>query len=262
MREASIAAASAAPRAIVPKPLAPNPLARSIRFPGVRVLVASVQRLFAEAIGATLEARGLLVGVVATSGDEAMAAARQHKPDLILLDLGPPESRSIQVGENLLREFPDARLVMISGIKDPHSVGHAMRAGFHGYLMKDAPITQFISTIEAILSGQVVVPYGLASAAAGARSPQQQKAEMLAQQLTNREREVLALLVNGTAGKEMASRLTVSLNTVRTHIQNVLTKLGVHSQLEAAAFAVQHRLVPLGLHGDNSERENTPARPG
>jgi DNA-binding NarL/FixJ family response regulator len=92
----------------------------------------------------------------------------------------------------------------------------------------------------------VVIPQRLAAATLGARSAEEEAAMLLAGQLTPREREVLALLVEGATGGQISDSLTVSPNTVRTHIQNVLTKLQVRSRLEAAAFAVRWGIVPVG----------------
>jgi two-component system, NarL family, nitrate/nitrite response regulator NarL len=88
-----------------------------------------------------------------------------------------------------------------------------------------------------------VIPRQLATAVGGARSAEDRHAALLGGQLTEREREVLALLVDGASGADIAERLTISTNTVRTHVQSVLTKLQVHSRLEAATFAVRHGLV-------------------
>jgi DNA-binding NarL/FixJ family response regulator len=98
----------------------------------------------------------------------------------------------------------------------------------------------------AILGGDVVIPQRLAASSLGARTAEEESARLLEGQLTPREREVLGLLVEGASSEQIAVRLTVSPNTVRTHIQNVLTKLQVRSRLEAAAFAVRWGIVPVG----------------
>ena len=117
--------------------------------------------------------------------------------------------------------------------------------GFDGYVTKDAQIDQFKSSIKTVVDGQVVVPRRAARPVAGARSPEEQHAYLLASQLTAREREILALLAEGMDGVEIAKKLSVTKNTVRTHIQNILSKLQVHSRLEAAAFAVRYGLVQV-----------------
>jgi two-component system nitrate/nitrite response regulator NarL len=112
-------------------------------------------------------------------------------------------------------------------------------------MTKNTPIQRLVEAVDSVLGGQVVVPQRLASEAAGARTPDEEAVELLAKQLTLREREVLVLLVEGASGQTIARRLGISPNTVRTHVQSILMKLQVHSRLQAATFAVRHRLVAV-----------------
>jgi two-component system nitrate/nitrite response regulator NarL len=218
--------------------------AASDRFDGVRILVVDAHRLFAEAIGTALSTQGFDVCPPAATASEALMTARDRMPEVVMLGTTGGDADASELGRAILQELPDTRVVVLTTAGDPDAVRDALRAGFAGYVMKDAPLSQLLATIDAILSGQVVVPHRLARAAAGARSPEERRAQHLAAQLTGRELEVLALLASGVRGEDMADRLSISSNTVRTHIQNVLSKLGVHSRLEAAAFALQHRIVP------------------
>ncbi len=208
-----------------------------------RTLIVDDHTLFAEAIRPTLEGLGLIVIGVASSGREAMQAVRDQRPDLVLVDLGLPDQSGLVVGRMILEERPGTKVLALTALEDPHAVKEAIRAGFHGYLTKDTSVSQFADAITAALGGQVVVPHRLAPRATGARTPEEQNAAFLAEQLTRREREVLALLVEGASGHAIAERLRISPNTVRTHIQSILTKLQVHSRLEAVTFAVRHGIV-------------------
>jgi DNA-binding NarL/FixJ family response regulator len=134
----------------------------------------------------------------------------------------------------------------VTALSDPQLLREAIKAGFHGFITKDTPMDRFVDAIRAAMSGQVVVPQRLAARAAGAQSVEERDASMLSAQLTPRELEVLAMLVEGARGEEIGSKLSISPNTVRTHIQNILMKLQVHSRLEAAAFAVRYGLVSSG----------------
>jgi DNA-binding NarL/FixJ family response regulator len=200
--------------------------------------------LFAEAIRSSLEALGMEILELTQTGQDALAAAHQQ-PDLVLVDLGLPDIHGIEVGKAILAECPAATVLAVTSIMDPAVVRDAMRAGFHGYLTKDTPLDQFIKSIEAALSGQMVIPQQLASRAAGQRTKEQQDIDLLVRQLTARELEILALLAQGKSGPAMASELSISANTIRSHIQNILTKLQVHSRLEAATFAVKHGIVQV-----------------
>jgi two-component system, NarL family, nitrate/nitrite response regulator NarL len=120
-----------------------------------------------------------------------------------------------------------------------------MAAGFHGYLTKDTDLPKLVDAMRVTLEGHTVVPTHLAQGPRAVRG-RQDPATALAELLTQREREVLALLVNGHGSGHISDVLGISTNTVRSHIQNILPKLQVHSRLEAAAFAVRHNLVADG----------------
>lgn len=179
------------------------------------------------------------------SAREALEAARRIRPDLVLMDLGLPDEGGASVGRKILGELPDTKVVAVTAMNDFQAVRDAMRSGFSGYVTKDTPIAQFVGSLRAALDGQVVIPPRLARQAGGADTPEERQAALLVQQLTPREREVVALLAEGASGQEIARRLSISRNTVRTHIQNILTKFQVHSRLEAVTFAVRHGVVSV-----------------
>jgi len=180
---------------------------------------------------------------VVTSGRAALAYLEDDRPDVILLDLGLPDRSGLAVGREILEAWPEAKLMVLTALDDPKAVEEASRAGFRGYLTKDTPVSRFVSSIEAIVAGQEVFPHRLAQATR--RPGSSDSVWLLISQLTPREREVLGLLVEGADGRTIAARLGISRNTVRTHVQSILTKLQVHSRLEAATLAVRHRVVPV-----------------
>lgn len=218
----------------------------------MRFLIVDDHKLFGEAFRALLEDQGMDVLGVAATGGEAMRIVQEERPDVVLLDIGLPDENGIEVGRRILEQFPETKVVALTGLDDHQAARSAVRAGFHAFLTKDSSAAQFVNSLRTALNGQVVVAQRLAKAAAGAPSPAEEHAALLAKQLTRRELEVLSLLAEGAGSSVIASRLSLSPNTVRTHIQNILTKLQVHSRLEAAAFAVRHRLVKVsdGRAGD------------
>lgn len=179
----------------------------------------------------------------ATTGSQGLDLARRERPDVVLVDIGLPDESGLSVGKRILDELPETKVVAVTSLIDPRAVAEAVRLGFRGYVTKDTPVNQFVSSIQAVLDGNVVMPKQLARQAAGDRSPEEQHADILIKQLTERERQVLQLLAEGSSGVQIAARLSISPNTVRTHVQSILTKLQVHSRLEAAAFAVRHGLI-------------------
>ncbi len=209
---------------------------------GVRVLIVEDHKLFADALRWILEEHGLDVVGVTTSGEEALEIAGREKPDLVLLDVSLPGMSGLSVGKRILQELPQTKVVAVTAVAAPRTVKQAIGLGFHGYLTMDTPMSQFKASLQAVLAGQVVIPRRLAQATSGVLPPEEQAALSLAEQLSQREKEILALLVEGLNNTEIAKRLGIAQNTVRAHAQRVLTKLQVHSRLEAAAFAIRHGL--------------------
>jgi DNA-binding NarL/FixJ family response regulator len=209
----------------------------------VRALIIDDHALFSEAIRSTLEDHGIRVIGAPTTATQALQAVRDEKPDLVLVDLGLPDMSGLALGQQILRERPETKVVVLTALEDPRAVKEALRAGFHGYVTKDTPVEGFVDAVLAILGGQVVVPHGLAARAAGSGVDGGRGRPEL---LTTREREVLTLLATGATGARIALEMGIAPNTVRTHISNILTKLQVHTRLEAAAYGVRHGIVQPG----------------
>lgn len=188
-----------------------------------------------------LEDAGMSVIAVVATGEEGIEWAVRSRPDVVLMDVGLPDQSGLSAGSAILERWPEAKILALTGLSDRLVAEEAIRIGFRGYLTKDARVEQFVNSVRSVMDGQLVLPHRLGPT--GRRSPAEQDAALLASQLTGREREVLALLVEGANGQVVADRLRISRNTVRTHVQSILTKLQVHSRLEAATFAVRHRLV-------------------
>jgi two-component system nitrate/nitrite response regulator NarL len=208
----------------------------------VRVLVVDDHALFTDAIVPLLQRMEMDVLDVVRSGEEAIAVARRSRPDLVMIDLGLPDIGGISVGRRILDELPETILVALTGRSDAEAVREAREAGFHGYLTKNIPLQRFSEALSAALRGEALLfhrPNEYPPIVANG----DRDAALLAAQLTPREREVLELLVEGSNNAAIAHRLSVSANTVRTHVQSILTKLGVRSRLQAAAFAVRYGVV-------------------
>ena len=209
----------------------------------IKALIVDDHLLFAQAIRSTLEHNGIDVVAIATDGAEAMRAVRDHRPDLAIIDIGLPDQSGLALGKQILDDTGATKVVAVTALDDARVAKEAVRLGFSGYIMKETPVPRFVAAVLAAMDGQVVVPHRIAARVAGARSRREREAGILGDQLTPREYDVLELLVEGVGSETVAARLGISPNTVRTHIQSILTKLQVHSRLEAAAFAVRHGLV-------------------
>jgi len=159
-----------------------------------------------------------------------------------------------------MADVPGTKVLAVTAMNDPKAVQKAVSLGFHGYLTKDTSMPRFVDSVKAAAAGQVVVPHRLVAGPGAEASEEERQAAMLADQLTPREVRVLALLVEGAGSPTISDRLSISPNTVRTHIQNILTKLQVHSRLQAAALATRHGIVG-GSAGPFAEPRVSP-RPG
>lgn len=203
----------------------------------MRVLLCDDHTLFAELLGDVLAARGDRV-VITSRPTEAVAAAVRSQPDVCVMDRVFPEGDAgVAAAREVLRVSPDTKIMMLTGDADAASAHAALGAGVRALLTKDEPLDQIVEALDAVASGLLVVdPSVLRPDVRVSRSA-------LLQSLTLRESEVLERLVNGQSGQAMAAVMEVSYSTMRTHVQNILVKLGVHSQLEAVAYAVQHDLV-------------------
>lgn len=199
--------------------------------------------LFAEAVKVAIEDLGVSETRVVTTGEEAIAEVDREMPDVIFMDIGLPDQSGLVAGSRILERHPDAKIVALTALSDRGTVDEALRVGFVGYLTKDTPVARFVNAIRSAMDGHLVMPQRLSPTRR--RTNTEKSVALLASQLTPREREVLALLVQGADGNKAASALGISFNTIRTHVQSILTKLQVHSRLEAATFAVRHGIVQV-----------------
>jgi two-component system nitrate/nitrite response regulator NarL len=211
-------------------------------------------RLFAEALRSTLETAGDYAFEVAGRGSEALTMLQEGAFDVALVDIGLPDQSGLSLGRTILELHPDVIVIALTALNDWRVAQEAIRAGFHGYLTKDTDVPQLIDAIRVAREGHTIMPAGLARGVSGSRAARTDPAAELADHLTERERQILELLVKGYGSAEMGRALHISTHTVRSHVQNILPKLQVHSRLEAAAFAVRHHLVPPSRPEDADPR--------
>jgi two-component system nitrate/nitrite response regulator NarL len=224
----------------------------------VRVLIVDDHVLFAEAIQLALHGEGVeRVDLVSDAGS-AIDTMRDggRRADVVLMDLGLPGESGIEIGGRIAKEWPETKVLALTAFSDPRMLRDAMQAGFSGYLTKDTQVSRLVNAMRTAMDGEVVIPHKLAAGVAapngsnGAAGSADDHAALLMLQLTDRECEVLQLLAEGAASETIAHTMSISRNTVRTHVQSILAKLGVHSRLEAAAFAVRHGIVSTRRRGN------------
>lgn len=208
----------------------------------MRLLIVDEHLLLADALRVVLEERGEKVDIAADGG-AGVALARAGHPDVALVELTLSGEGGLSVGRRIIAASPETKVVALTGAVDASLVTETLKAGFHAFLTKSTPLSQVVAALDAVTGGQTVLPHHVAASVAGHRSDVERDALLMADQLTDRERAVLSLLVAGASTTAIAREFALSRNTVRSYVQNILIKLQVHSRLEAAAFAVRFRLV-------------------
>jgi DNA-binding NarL/FixJ family response regulator len=223
------------------------------RATSVRLMVVDDHRAFAEALAARLGALDVVDDVVvAFSADEATKKAKAFGPDLILLDLALGEESGLDVLKVVHASNPDVAVVMVSGTDSMPELVETLSQGARGWIPKDVSEREFLAAIDDVMLGRMWLPPKMISSvletllAHGATSPM---VSSFIDNLTPREREVLDKLALGMSRGDIADTMHVSPNTVRTHIQSLLKKAGVHSTLAALAKARDVGYVP-GSPGD------------
>ncbi len=175
----------------------------------------------------------------ASNGQEAIEQVKKLKPDVVLMDLLMPVMDGITATQIIRREHSDTEVIALTSVLEDAAVINAVRAGAIGYLLKDTQGDELCQAIKAAANGQVQL-----SPKAAERLMREIRAPESPEKLTERETEVLRQLAAGKSNKEIASEMYISETTVKTHVSNILMKLGVPSRTQAALYAVRIGLVP------------------
>jgi DNA-binding NarL/FixJ family response regulator len=174
----------------------------------------------------------------AASGDEAVDLARELEPQVVLMDIKMPGLNGIEATREIRQASPEVGVLVLTMFEDDDSVFAAMRAGANGYLLKGSGGEEVVYAIRAVASGEAVFGAGVAERIIGFLSgPRPATPRRAFPELTEREEEVLSLVAQGKSNQEIASRLFVSLKTVRNHVSNILLKLQVADRAQAVIRA-------------------------
>ncbi|MEI7744452.1 MAG: response regulator transcription factor [Chloroflexota bacterium] len=184
--------------------------------------------------------------VIGIAGTVAEAREMTREPvDVVLMDYRLPDGTGIDATRTIKSRWPASRVVMLTAIDDDETVLESIQAGADGYLTKDRAVDDVVQTVRSAYAGATLLPraviVAIARRVAEARDRQVEHAPM--DTLTQRELEVLRALTEGLSTPEICDKLFITPNTLRTHVQNIMGKMHVHSKLEAVAFALRHRLV-------------------
>ena len=205
--------------------------------PTIRVLTVDDHPLLREGINGTVNAQpGMSVVAEASDGDEAIASFRAHRPDITLMDLRLPRVNGIEAITTIRREFPDARIIVLTTYAGDVQAMRAFKSGAAGYLLKSMLRTELIDTIRRVHAGQRRIPPEIAA----------EMAEHAADDLLSpREIEVLRHVAAGNSNKIIGVNLNLSEHTVKGHIKNILSKLGASDRTHAVMIALKRGFLDM-----------------
>jgi DNA-binding NarL/FixJ family response regulator len=216
----------------------------------IRLLICDDHRLLTDTLTdvASHDPRLALLPAV-HSPEEAVELARHTHPDVVLMDIEfRGEMNGIEATRRIKQSSPATKVVIMTAHEDESLLVEAVEAGASGFLRKTEGVDEFIAAVKSAADGEILIDRAalarLLPKVSRDRETRREALKLL-DQLTDREREILAHLAKGLRNEDIASKLFISPQTVQTHVRNLLSKLGVHSKLEAVAFAVRHGAVSV-----------------
>lgn len=211
----------------------------------LKVLVADDHSLFRQGLISLMRTRPDLVQVLgeAESGAEALALAQEHKPNAILLDIYMPEGDGLQTAARIREQLPETAIIMLTASELDEHVYRAVQLGAAGYLLKSLDAGELFDVLESVARGEIALTRAMAARLLRelGRSDAPQVGAPAA--LTERELDVLRLVAHGASNPQIAGDLHITVNTVKVHLRNILSKLQLENRTQAAAYAVQSGLV-------------------
>src|SRR3990172_4100248 len=215
----------------------------------MRVLLVDDHALFRAGIAGLLQAWGFEVVGEAGDGLEAPERARLLKPDLVLMDIGMGHCNGLEATRLIKAEMPEIRIVMVTVSDRDEHLFEAVKSGAEGDLLKNMSPEELSDVLTAIAAGEAAFSRGLAAKILDefSRLAREGPAQEESDGLTSREREVLELVADGSTNREIAAKLYISENTVKFHMNNILTKLHLRNRAQAVAYALRSGLVSIDL---------------
>jgi DNA-binding NarL/FixJ family response regulator len=205
----------------------------------IRILTVDDHPLLRNGIAALVNAEpDLKLVAEASNGKEAIDAFRVHRPDVTLMDLQMPGADGLEGIEAIRREFPEARIIVLTTYSGDTRVLRSLKAGARGYILKGHVHKELLDTIRAVHAGQKRIPPDIAAELAEHATDDA---------LTEREIAVLRLIAAGNSNKQIADRLSIGEATVKSHVTNILSKLGANDRVHAVTIGLKRGIIELNL---------------
>jgi DNA-binding NarL/FixJ family response regulator len=211
----------------------------------MRVLIVDDHQLFRDGIRGLLQAEGIEVVGEASDGLEALEQVRSLQPDIILLDIMMPRCNGLEATRLIKAEMPDAKIVILTAVEEDDSIFEAIKSGAQGYLLKNMRAAEFISLLKGVERGEAAITSDVAGKILDdfSRRARGVRGERDAEELTERELEVLRLVVEGHTNRKIGVKLGLSENTVKYHLRHILEKLHLQNRAQVVAYAMRRGLV-------------------
>ncbi len=213
----------------------------------IRVVLADDHEMVRAGFKLILEQGGQfkIVGEAA-DGQQAYEVVAQERPDVLLLDISMPPGRSgIVACEEVNRDFPQVKILILTMYADPEYLYYTLRGGAHGYMLKNSSPAELLAAINSVLAGSLYIHPKMREILGGKLSAAEMRKLAQAQQLTTRELEITRLLAYGYTNREIAEQLFLSVKTVEAHRSKIYSKLGIKTRAGLVDYAIEHNLMRL-----------------
>jgi DNA-binding NarL/FixJ family response regulator len=219
-----------------------------VSMPKIRILLIEDNRILRQGITAMInKQRDVTVAGVSDGRENTLTKARAVKPHVVLMDLGLDSQNSLDVVQSVKKEFPGIKIIGMGLAPTQSDILEFVQAGAEGFILKNATVEDVIKTIRAVAGGETVLPYAMT----GSLFTQVTEHALLkgkrnlrmAIRMTEREKEIIALIVEGMSNKQIAASLNIATFTVKSHVHNILEKLALHSRLQIAKHARDEKTV-------------------
>jgi DNA-binding NarL/FixJ family response regulator len=211
----------------------------------IRVLIADDHKLFRQGLISLMNTRDDMVEVVgeAETGEEAIRLAERLHPDVLLMDIYMPQMDGLQAAKEIRMRFPEIAIVMLTSSERDGHLYEAVQLGVSGYLLKSLDATELFDLLDGVVHGETAMTRGMATRLLKGVARRLVDKDRGEESLTERELFVLRLVASGASNPEIADRLSISVNTVKSHLKNILEKLQLENRTQAATYALRHGLV-------------------